>query len=137
MADIILKAEQSVPGDTKFTYKDMGDGTHAEQVYVGEAVGPGGDNIDIRQSRVDVAATSTAVIAADDSRKYLILINDSDTVMYVSFGAAATLYSGVRINANGGNYEMSAAFGNNFVGAIYAIHESTGNTKRLLVNEGV
>ena len=136
MADIIKEQNQQTPITMKTRFKDMGDGTHAEVYYAGTATGDSGDNITIHQSRVDVAATSTAVIAASSNRKYIIFVNDSDTVMYLSFGGAAGLYTGVRVNANGGSYEMGLGFGNNFTGAVYAIHGGTG-TKRLLINEGV
>jgi hypothetical protein len=133
MADIVKKQGEQIPDSMQTRYKDMGDETHAEVVYSGVSVG---ETIIVNQSRVDVAATSTAVIAANSSRKYLILINDSDTTIYLSFGGAAQLYAGVRLNSNGGSYEMGAAFGNNYTGAVYAIHGST-DTKRLLINEGV
>jgi len=136
MADIIKEQNEQIPVTMKTRFKDMGDGTHAEVYYAGTATGDSGDNITIHQSRVDVAAESTAVIAANSSRKYIIFINDSDTVIYLSFGGGANLYTGVRLNANGGNYELGNGFGNNYTGTVFAIHGGTG-TKRLLVNEGV
>ena len=133
MADLILKTGQSVDEDIKFRYKDMGDGTYALVTYNGVQAG---ETIVMLQSRVDVGIASTAVLAPNASRKYVIFINDSDAVIYLSFGGAAQLYAGVRVNADGGNYEMGLDFGNNFTGAVYAIHGDAG-TKRLLVNEGV
>lgn len=87
-------------------------------------------------SQVDVGATSTSMIGANASRRYLLIINDSDTVIYLNLtGAAAVVNRGVRINANGSNYEMSATNENLVIGAITAIHGGAGN-KSLLVTEG-
>ena len=82
---------------------------------------------------IAVAVTSTSVLAANASRKYLQLINDSDTTIYLSVdGGAAALNTGTRLNANGG----SIVFDNYIpVGTVNAIHGSTG-TKTLLVTEG-
>ena len=133
MADIIKEQNEQVPLTMQTRFKDMGDDTHAEVVFSGVALG---ETITLHQSRIDVAITSTAVIAGNDSRRYIIFINDSDTVMYLSFGGAANLYTGVRLNANGGSYEMGGQFSNNYTGTVFAIHGGAG-TKRLLVNEGV
>lgn len=84
---------------------------------------------------VNVAASDTAVIAANPSRAYLLLVNDSDTVIYIKLGAAAVANQGIRLNANGGSYEMSAEAGNLYQGAVKGIHGGTGN-KVLLVTEG-
>ena len=85
-------------------------------------------------SAVNVAATSTAVAAVNEKRRYLLLVNDSDTVIYLKFGVAAVANQGIRINANGGSYEMSMQAGNLHRGAINGIHASTGN-KVMLVTE--
>ena len=65
-----------------------------------------------------------------------LLVNDSDTAIYLKLGADAVANQGIRLNANGGSYEMSRLHGNLYVGASNAIHGSTGN-KVLLVTEGV
>jgi hypothetical protein len=83
---------------------------------------------------VNVAATSTSVIAANTNRVGLLLVNDSDTVIYIKLGAAAVANQGIRINANGSSFEMNAELGNLCNSAVYGIHASTGN-KVLLVTE--
>lgn len=80
-----------------------------------------------------VAATSTSVLVANDGRLYASFVNDSDTAMYLSFGAAAITSAGVRINANGGSYEITNQ--NMFRGIVYAIHGGSG-TKNMSVLEG-
>lgn len=86
---------------------------------------------------VTVGATTTAALAADtaDTRSYVLLVNDSDEAMYIKCGAAAVMNAGIRINANGGSYEMSAAQGNLVHAAINAICAS--GSKKLLVTVGV
>lgn len=81
-----------------------------------------------------IGATTGAALAANAARKYALLVNDSDSVIYVKIGAAAVLNQGIRLNAYGGSYEMSARDGNLDVRAINAI--SSGAGKILLVTEG-
>ena len=85
---------------------------------------------------VDVEATSTAVLPADAGRAYALFINDSDTTLYLSLdGEAAAAQAGIRLNAGGGFYEMSAGCGNLSHAAVRAIHAGSG-AKRLLVTTG-
>ena len=85
---------------------------------------------------VNVTTTTGAVLAANANRLYALLVNDSDTVIYIKLGAAAVANQGIRLNADGGNYEMSAMLGNLYTGAINGIHAGTGN-KVLMMTEGV
>jgi len=84
---------------------------------------------------VAVETDSTHVLDENPSRKWALFINDSDTTIYLAFGQAqAYTGRGIRLNANGGSYEMSRQDGNLWAGHIDAIHGSTG-TKSLLVME--
>lgn len=80
---------------------------------------------------VTVGSTSTQVLPADIKREHLLLINDSDEIIYVSFGQPAAANTGIRLNAAGGSYEMT---GTVYLHAVYAICAS-GN-KKLLVTTG-
>jgi hypothetical protein len=82
-----------------------------------------------------IGASTGVALAANASRKYALLINDSDSAIYLMFNASAVLNQGIRLNANGGSYEMSSANGNLDVRVINAI--SSGASKNLLVTEGV
>ena len=86
-------------------------------------------------STVTVLTTSTAVLSANATRRYALIVNDSDTVIYLSLGGTAVANTGIRLNANGGSYEMSPGLGNVYQGAITAICSATPKT--LLVMEGV
>lgn len=83
---------------------------------------------------VSVAVTSTAALAANTNRVGALLVNDSDTTIYLKLGAAAVVNQGIRLNANGGSLEMNAALGNLYSGAVNAIHGGVGS-KVLLVTE--
>ena len=85
---------------------------------------------------VNVTTGTGEVLASNANRLYALLVNDSDTTIYIKLGVAAVANQGIRLNANGGNYEMSAMLGNLYTGAINGIHGGTGN-KALLMTEGV
>jgi hypothetical protein len=80
-----------------------------------------------------VAVGTTLALAANASRTYALFINDADEAIYLGLGVAAVMNKGIRLNANGGSYEMSAALGNLYAGAVNAICASGG--KLLLVTE--
>jgi len=100
------------------------------------AIGPGGWVVAPMHISVDVGATTTVIIAANPERKWLLLVNDSDTPIWVNLGAPAVAHEGIRINANGGNLELSAAQDCLYLGAVDGIHEAAGD-KVCLVTEGV
>jgi len=82
-----------------------------------------------------ITTASGTALAANANRKYALLVNNSDTVMYIKIGVAAVANQGIRLNANGGSYEM--LIGQNLdIRAINAVHAGSGN-KVLLVSEGV
>lgn len=82
-----------------------------------------------------IGNTTTVALAANTTRRYLLLVNDSTEDIYIKLGAAAVMNQGIRINANGGSYEMSKKLGNLYTGAINGI--CTSGSKILLVTEGV
>ena len=81
---------------------------------------------------VDVGVASAQILAANNDRKYAIIVNDSDTTIYLAIGAAAVAHRGIRLNANGGSYEVLLADLN--IVAINGIHAGAGN-KRVTVVE--
>ena len=84
------------------------------------------------------STSAQEVLGLRADRKYALLVNDSDTVIYAklagtSTGAAAAA-TGIRINANGGSYEMASGLGNLWGQWITAM--STTANKVLLITEG-
>jgi hypothetical protein len=77
-------------------------------------------------------ATSTA-LASNANRKYALIVNDSANVVYIKLGATAALNTGIRLNANGGSYEINET--NLYTGIIDCISSVAAQT--LLVTEGV
>src|SRR5512133_3637925 len=84
---------------------------------------------------VAVGVATAEALAANANRKYVLLVNDSDTTVYLGLGVAAVVGQGIRLSANGGSLELDAGSGW-YVGAINAIHGGTG-AKNLLITEGV
>lgn len=82
---------------------------------------------------LDATPASTLVVAANPNRSYLCIINDSAVVVYLAFGPAATANSGIRLNANGGSYEMSGQ--NVWRGVVNGI-ASSATAAVMLVTEG-
>lgn len=67
--------------------------------------------------------TATQVLlAANESRKYALIVNSSDVGVFVSFGEAAVIGTGVFLAAAGGSYELDND--NLFLGAINGIAAS-------------
>lgn len=83
-----------------------------------------------------VTTASGLALDAEPKRRYALFVNDSDATIYLSLGGVAAANTGIRLNANGGSYEMSDELGNPYVGDVTAIHGSTGS-KVLLITEGV
>jgi len=121
----------------------MGDGTHALVIAIGGTVPISGTITTSEPAAITPAHTerlingNTVVIPADANRRYALFINDSDTVIYLNFGGVSAINQGIRLNANGGSYEMSAQFGNLYTGAVNANHGGGAVDKRLLVTMGV
>ena len=74
---------------------------------------------------VAVATTSTQISSELVNRLYALIVNDSDTVIYLTLGGTAVLHQGIRLNANGGSYEIN--WTNLYTGSIYGIHGGTGD----------
>jgi len=117
---IVLGAGTNNIGDVDVLTEPSGDGTYTTAT----------------NSAANVAVTTTEVLAANANRLYALIVNDSDTTIYLAVGAAAVANAGIRLNANGGHYEMSKKIGNLNVGAINGIHAGTG-TKVACKVEGV
>jgi hypothetical protein len=82
---------------------------------------------------VTVLAVSTVVRAANVNRVSLDLVNDGDSVVYLSLGNAAVIGDGMRINPRGGSYHIGTS--NLFLGAIYGI-TGDGNMCNMSISEG-
>lgn len=95
------------------------------QDFIPEHVVPKTATADTTQAAVNVTTSSTTIVSAKTDRRWLYLVNDSDTTIYLSFGGTATLNQGIRLNANGGTLTINAS--NLYTGAITGIHGGTGN----------
>ena len=83
-------------------------------------------------TKVSVGSSSTSVLALNASRKFAIFVNDSDETIYLNLSGTAVMNEGIRLNANGGSYEIN--LNNLYTGAVTGICSS--GTKNLTVVEG-
>lgn len=82
-------------------------------------------------SAVSVTTSTTAIATSNVGRQYLIIVNDGAYPVYLGLGASAVASTGIRLNANGGSYEINQD--NLFVGAINGI--AVGGTSVVTVFE--
>jgi len=86
-----------------------------------------------RNKNVTCGTTSVLVLPANSKRLGAVLVNDSDTVIYIYLGdGPAVVNAGIRLNASGGAYEITS-FNNPWMGQIHAICGSA--TKVLCITE--
>lgn len=78
---------------------------------------------------VTVADESTEILAKNTNRLYALIVNDSDETIYLAIGADAVLNKGIRLNANGGSYEIDSV--NLFNGVVNGI--STSGSKNVTI----
>ena len=69
-------------------------------------------------SKITVAATTTEVLEADDTRVFARITNDSDAVIYLALGEDAVMNQGIRLAVNG-YFEINSD--NRYTGSINAI----------------
>lgn len=67
--------------------------------------------------------TSSTLVQATTTRQYMVIVNDGSNVVYLALNgdAPAIANSGIRLNASGGNYELTPEDANLYQGAIRAI----------------
>lgn len=82
-------------------------------------------------TKVSVGSSDTVVLTANGGRAYAVFVNDSDETIFLALGTLAVINEGIRLNANGGNYEIKKE--NLWVGEVSAICAS--GSKNLTVTE--
>ena len=84
------------------------------------------------ESVVSVGVSSGQVLATDPTRKFLLLQNDSNNIIYLSIGGnTAVVGQGQRLNANGGSLMLDQYVATSAVNAI-----ATAASSNLLVTKG-
>ncbi len=112
-----------------------GTGTYGEKVAVGQEPSGAGTYTTPTHTAPTAGIATGVILSANANRVYALFVNDSDTTVYLALGAAAVVNTGIRLNALGGNYEMSKKIGNLYTGAVNGISGIAG--KVVLVTEGV
>tara|TARA_R110000751_G_scaffold2435_3_gene12751 strand:+ start:9725 stop:10117 length:393 start_codon:yes stop_codon:yes gene_type:complete len=101
-------------------HKSTGTGTQADP-FVPETVTTIEGHLDFDTAvnfAVTVGSTSSIIRGTDADRKLLVLVNDSDSVLFLSLGSAAVMNTGIRLNANGGSIVLENPI---FTGPVYGI----------------
>lgn len=80
---------------------------------------------------IDLTTADVLILGKNPGRVSAIMSNDSDTICYIALAVPAVANQGIRLNANGGTYEINST--NPWFGEIHAI--SVGATKRLTITE--
>jgi len=81
--------------------------------------------------KIDVGTTSVLILPANVRRRYASFVNDSLETIYLSLGQEAVLGQGIRLNPEGGWYEITST--NLYTGNVFGIATGAG---RLSVVEG-
>lgn len=76
---------------------------------------------------VNVTAVGAIIVAANADRVALVIVNDSDTVVYVALGENVPVNTGIRLNSNGGLLVLSKYGALFTTEAIWAVHGGAGN----------
>jgi len=84
-------------------------------------------------SYLGVTDVSQLALVANPLRKYALFINNSDSAMFLMFAGAAVINEGIRLNGDGGSYEMTPD--TLYRGNVSAISLIAGPS-RLLILEG-
>lgn len=79
----------------------------------------------------NINSTSTSILSTNATRFFASFVNDSNETIYLSLGASAVMNQGIRLNADGGSFEINET--NLYIGPVSAICSSGG--KRLTVLE--
>jgi len=80
----------------------------------------------VTNTEITVGSTSTNVLTGNSARLLATFVNNSDEDIYISFGGTAVQNAGIRLNANGGLYEIGQS--NLYVGLVSAICTSGGKS---------
>lgn len=74
---------------------------------------------------VTVTGTSAVVLPVNSERRYAIFTNDGGVPIYLALHDTAEVNKGVRLNANGGSYEIN--YTNYYTGVVSAVCSTSAN----------
>jgi len=113
-----VAGESSSGGPKRIAVDDDGKAIAIIRAEAGEGQAPDG---------VNVTTSSTEILAANASRKWAVIVNDSDTTMYLAIGQDAEVNKGIRLNARGGVIVISRTGDIFSTQAVNGIHGGSGN----------
>jgi len=77
---------------------------------------------------VPVGVTATRVLSKNSARRAFLLVNVSDTDIYLAFDAAPVLLSGIPLLANGGHFGQDGEQGYLWQGDIFGVSSLAAKT---------
>jgi len=81
--------------------------------------------------KLTLTTTAQKLLGTNPTRTYALFVNDSVETVYLGLGKDAVANRGIRLNANGGSYEINLT--NPFVGEIYGL--VAANAGAVLIQE--
>ena len=93
---------------------------------------PLAEPIKVVPKKVSIGSSDTTVLVRKSNRTFAVFVNDSDEDIYLSLSTLAVMNEGMRLNANGGSYDIDST--NLYTGEVSAICSS--GSKNLAVTEG-
>jgi len=105
--------------------------TEAKQDSILAAIQNVSSSANTPKTGVVVGSSTTLALAANTARKSAVFTNDSNETIYLALGSEAAMNQGIRLNANGGSYEINQT--NLYTGIVTAICAS--GSKNLCVSE--
>lgn len=124
-------------GFSLFTQFDASVSPQQSTLGAGAAGGPTGNGGATRFTNIPnntsiVCGSSTQAVATSTARNYVTLVNDSANTVYFTEGvpASSTASIGIRLNANGGSYEINAL--NLYTGALYCAANASSTVDEVI-----
>jgi hypothetical protein len=91
------------------------------------------DTASVPGDTVAVTSGGNLVFAANPSRMFATITNDSGNTVYIQLGASPVIGRGIRLNANGGSLTIGLATSIPYLGVVYAI---AGSSSNISITEG-
>lgn len=101
-------------------YKDLDKGHYLDINGKDGGVYTSSRKLRLEHDSLTINTDSQVIYNSNPSREYMLFVNDGPGIVYLSFKGIAEIGKGIRINPNGGSYEISGANGNRHTGDIIA-----------------
>lgn len=87
-------------------------------------------------TRIGVTVGDARLLESNNLRKFVGIVNESDTTMYLALGSCATLNEGIRLGTEKGERQFELNWAKLYTGEIWGKHGQSG-TKNVVLIEGI